>query len=73
MSDPVARQRIEAEAEAASRLSHPNIVTAVELIDDREGLALVFPYVAGETLAKRLARKPRIAHRDAARIALDIC
>jgi serine/threonine-protein kinase len=72
VSDPVARQRIEDEAAAASRVSHPNIVSAIELIDDREGLALVFPFVAGETLAKRLARKPRIAPRDAARIALDI-
>jgi eukaryotic-like serine/threonine-protein kinase len=72
VSDPVARRRIEEEAAAASRLTHPNIVSAVELIDDREGLALVFPYVAGETLAKRLARKPRIPPRDAARIALDI-
>ena len=72
VADPVARKRIEDEAAAASRVSHPNIVSAVELIDDRDGLALVFPYVAGETLAKRLARKPRIAPRDAARIALDI-
>ena len=72
VADPVARQRIEDEAAAASRVSHPNIVSAVELIDDREGLALVFPYVAGETLAKRLERKSRMAPRDAARIALDI-
>ena len=36
VADPVARQRIEDEAAAASRVSHPNIVSAVELIDDRE-------------------------------------
>lgn len=72
VSDPVARERIEDEARAASRVSHPNIVSAVELIDDRDGLALVFPYVAGRTLAARLADGPGIAPREAAAITLDI-
>lgn len=72
VSDPVARQRIEDEAAAASRVSHPNIVSAVELIDDHDGLALVFPYVDGRTLAAQLADGPRVAHREAASIALDI-
>src|SRR5512141_2171722 len=48
-ADPVARQRIEEEVAAASRISHPNIVTAVDVIDDRDGLALVFPFVPGQT------------------------
>jgi serine/threonine protein kinase len=72
VSDPVARKRIEDEAAAASRVSHPNIVGAIELIDDRDGLTLVFPYVAGETLAARLGNGSHIAPREAASIALDI-
>jgi serine/threonine-protein kinase len=72
VADPVARQRIEAEAGAASRVSHPNIVAAIDTIEDGDGLALVFPYVAGETLAKRLERKPKVDPRQAARVALDI-
>src|SRR5688500_12227160 len=72
VSDPVARKRIEDEAAAASRVSHPSIVSAAELIDDRDGLALVFPYVEGETLAARLAEGPPIAPREAASISLDI-
>jgi serine/threonine-protein kinase len=72
MSDPVARKRIEDEAAAASRVNHPNIVRAIELIEDRDGLTLVFPYVAGETLAARLGNGSRIAPREAASIALDI-
>jgi serine/threonine-protein kinase len=72
VSDPIARRRIEDEAAAASLVTHPNIVSAVELIDDRDGLALVFPYVAGETLAVRLRDGAPIAPREAATIALDI-
>jgi serine/threonine-protein kinase len=72
LADPVARRRIEDEAAAASRVRHPNIVSAAELINDRDGLALVFPYVEGETLAARLAKGPRMAPHPAASIALDM-
>ncbi|HEY8134505.1 MAG TPA: serine/threonine-protein kinase [Candidatus Limnocylindrales bacterium] len=72
VSDPVARRRIEDEAAAAARVSHPSILSAIELIDDRDGLALVFPYVDGQTLAARLAQGPRITAREAASIAIDI-
>ncbi len=73
VADPVARARIEEEAAAASRVSHPNIVSAVDIVDDRDGLALVFPFVPGATLAERLASGPRLDAREAAAIALDIC
>ncbi len=71
-ADPVARARIEEEVAAASRVSHPNIISAVDQIDDRDGLALVFPFVAGATLAQRLGDGQRLAPRAAAQIALDI-
>jgi serine/threonine-protein kinase len=72
VANPVARARIEEEAAAASRVTHPNIVSAIDVVDDRNGLALVFPFVDGVTLAERLAGGPRLPARPAAAIALDI-
>jgi serine/threonine-protein kinase len=72
LDDPAARQRIGAEAAAAARINHPSIVSAIDLVDDRDGLALVFPYVEGTTLAAQLADGSRVEPRAAARIALDI-
>lgn len=71
-ADPVARARIEEEVAAASRVRHPNIISAVDVIDDRDGLALIFPFVAGRTLAQRLGDGPRLAPRDAAKVALEM-
>jgi len=75
-ASPDARERFEErmrhEARASARVSHPNIVAIIDTIEDGDGLALVFPYIAGETLAKRLARTPRLEPRQAAAIALDI-
>jgi serine/threonine protein kinase len=72
LSDPVARQRVEEEAAAASRVSHPGIVSAVERIGGKSDLALVFPYIEGTTLARRLADGGPLAPRDAASIALQV-
>lgn len=72
LTDPLARQRIEEEATAASRVSHPAIISAVERIGGRDDLALVFPYVEGTTLAKRLAGDEPMEPRDAASIALEV-
>jgi hypothetical protein len=46
-----ARQRIRREAEALSRLDHPNIVRLIDLVDDGDEIVLVMPYLAGGTLA----------------------
>jgi serine/threonine-protein kinase len=72
VNDPVARRRIEEEAAAASRVSHPSIVAAVERIEARDDLALVFPYVEGTTLARRLDSGKPLAPRDAASVALQV-
>ena len=56
-----------AEAEAVARLQHPNIVTVYE-VGDRDGLPfIVMEYVAGRTLAQRLADGP-LPPREAARL-----
>ncbi|HZW30437.1 MAG TPA: protein kinase [Isosphaeraceae bacterium] len=66
-ADPGAAARFQAEAEAAARLQHPNLVPVFE-IGEHEGMGyLVLEYVAGGGLDRRLAgalQDPR----DAARL-----
>lgn len=71
LTEPEARRRIFEEAAAAARVSHPNIVSAVDMIDD-DGLALVFPYVEGRTLADRLSGGRPLGPGEAATVVLDI-
>lgn len=52
----LARESFRREALAASRLSHPNIVTIYDVSPVCENPYIVMEYVEGETLADRLAR-----------------
>ncbi len=66
------RARFRAEAEAAARLKHPNIVTVHE-VGTADGQAyLCMEYVAGWTLAERLTKHGPLAPRDAARLVAAI-
>src|SRR5450755_2058862 len=47
-------RRFENEARAASALTHPNIVTIHELMDDESGLCIVMELVSGRTLRELL-------------------
>jgi tetratricopeptide (TPR) repeat protein len=58
------------EAEASSRLSHPNIVRLHD-VDERAGL-LVMEYLAGGTLADLVAAQGPLAPAAVRRIALDV-
>lgn len=73
VGDPVARQRMRDEAMSAGRLSHPGLLPVLGTsISDSEA-AVVFPFIEGETLARRLADlQTRPDPREAARIAADV-
>jgi len=68
--DPQAVQRLFGEARAASVIRHPNIVEIFDCgtLDDGTSY-LVMEYLAGETLAARLARLRRLSVREAVAIA----
>src|SRR5947209_1124745 len=55
-ADPAFATRFRAEAEALARLAHPNIVTIYEIGTAAAGPYFALEYVAGESLAERLAR-----------------
>ncbi|MBL4632388.1 MAG: serine/threonine protein kinase [Kofleriaceae bacterium] len=58
-ADPTMRMRFSQEAEAASRLQHPNVVPVLDYGKTDEGLLyLVMDFVEGEPLSTRLSRGP---------------
>src|SRR5438552_854229 len=64
--------RFRAEAESAARLAHPNIVSVYE-VGARDGQAYFsMQYVAGTTLAQRVAEGP-LPPREAVRLLVPIC
>jgi len=70
-SDPVVRLRFEAEANAAARISHPNVVTVFDT-NERDGEPfIIMECLSGATLAGPLADGPLPLER-VRRIALDV-
>ncbi len=64
-------ERLLREAEAAARLSHPNIVTLFDVGRSARGPYLVFELLRGRTLARRLGDGP-VPTLEAVRIALEV-
>ena len=58
VADPVARARLEREAEALRAIDHPAIVHPRGLIDDPDAPSLVMDFVSGRPLSERIAEGP---------------
>jgi serine/threonine-protein kinase len=58
VADPARRQRFIQEAQAASALDHPNIITVYDIPEIDGELVLVMQYIEGKTLREILARGP---------------
>jgi serine/threonine-protein kinase len=66
------RARFRSEAESAARLEHPNIVAIHEVGEEAEQPYFSMHYVAGTTLARRLAEGP-LPPREAAELLIPVC
>jgi len=72
LKSPTARQRLLREARTAASLSHSNIVTLYDILEDEQFLLLVMEYVEGRTAAALAADGPMpLGH--ALRLMVQIC
>jgi len=71
--DSAALQRFLAEAQAAGKLNHPNVVTVHEVVEFDGTYAIVMELVAGGSVADYLKRKGAPGWRAATRIAGEAC
>ncbi len=69
--DGVPEKRLLAEAEVAARLSHPGIVTILDVGRGEKGAWLVLEFLSGRTLAARL-EEGALPLREALRVATDL-
>jgi serine/threonine-protein kinase len=73
-SDPSQRERFRREARTVARLSHPHIVTVIDVGEDVDGYPfIVFQYVDGETLKERIRRLGPLPVPEALAYAIEIC
>ncbi len=64
--------RFRREAQAAARLSHPNIVNIYDVGRDDDSYYIVMEYISGETLKDRIVREGPLPVETAVRVALEI-
>ena len=65
------KARATREARAAAQLSHPNVVTIFDVVED-DGTYIVMELVEAPTLAETVRAEGPLGFRDAARIGLDV-
>jgi tRNA A-37 threonylcarbamoyl transferase component Bud32 len=65
-------ERFRREARAAASLSHPNLVAVIDAGEDEGHPYIVFEYVPGETLKKRIDADGRLGLDEAAAYAIEI-
>ena len=66
-------QRFYQEAQAAAKLSHPNIVNTYDVGEVGDSHYIVQEFIGGETLAELIAREGRLPESAAIRYAMQIC
>jgi serine/threonine protein kinase/Tfp pilus assembly protein PilF len=71
ISDPSAMRQFRKEAEALSRLNHPNIATVFDFDTEAGTAFLAMELVTGPTLTERLAAGP-LAEKEVARIGMQL-
>jgi len=69
--EPAKEKRLFAEAEVAARLSHPNIVTVLDVGRSEHGVFLVQEFLSGAPLSRRL-EAGRLPVREAVRIGVEL-
>ena len=72
LRDDVARRRVQREALAAARLSHPGIVTVYDVLVSDDRAAIVMELVRGETLRVRLDREAPLLESDAVTVVSQV-
>ncbi|MHB1425869.1 MAG: serine/threonine protein kinase [Gemmataceae bacterium] len=70
--NPLLLKRFEQEFLAASRLSHPNIVRALDFGNDDNTPYLVMEFVEGESLGQKLEREGRMSEVDSIRLIAQV-
>ncbi|HMA42088.1 MAG TPA: serine/threonine-protein kinase [Gemmatimonadales bacterium] len=68
----LARERLRREVQAVRRLSHPNVVTVYDVVDDGPWTFVVLEYVAGPDLAVRVRQRGLLDPEAAARLGRDV-
>lgn len=71
--DEAFTRRFQREAEAVSRLSHPNIVRFYDVGKENGVPFIVMEYVEGESLKEKISRDAPLPVEEAVRIAIQIC
>jgi serine/threonine-protein kinase len=73
ISDDAAQlERFRREARAAARLSHPNLVGVIDAGEDQGRPYIVFEYIEGETLKRRIEAEDGLAVDEAVAYAIEI-
>jgi len=71
-ADEACRQRFLREARTAAQLAHPNIVPIYTVHEMGDFVFFTMAYVAGETLAQRVAAGGPLGHEEAARVLTEV-
>lgn len=73
IDSPDLRERFEQEAQAVSRLRHPNVVTVFDYGEFEGQPYLVMEYIEGESLAALIARRAPLSVERKLRLMDDVC